>query len=84
MPSSMRYRSRSLSHFIEPCLRALVFGQTDEGDKPAKEVTETFFHGSVGQRPSFIEDALRTGYENSPLRPELDQACAKRGAKRSG
>ena len=51
--------------------RALVFGQTDECDKTTKEATETFFHGSIGQRPRFIEDALRSGYEKPPLRPKL-------------
>jgi 2-polyprenyl-6-methoxyphenol hydroxylase-like FAD-dependent oxidoreductase len=50
---------------------ALVFAQTGESDEALKELTETIFHGSVGQRPGFIEDTLRTGHEKSFLRPEL-------------
>ena len=56
-----------------------MFRQPDDCDKPAKEVTETFFHSSVGQRPSFIEDAVRTGYEKSLLRPELGTKRAQNG-----
>ena len=50
---------------------ALVFAQTGKSDETLKELTETIFHSSVGQRPGFIEDTLRTGHEKSSLRPEL-------------
>ena len=50
---------------------ALVFAPTGECYKALKELTETIFHGSVGQCPRFIEHTLRAGDEKSSLRPEL-------------
>ena len=56
----------------QSCRRmALVFAATGECDKALKELTETIFHGSVDQRPRFIEYTLRAGHEKSSLRPEL-------------
>ena len=56
---------------------ALVFAQTGECDKALKEVMKAIFHGSVGQRPGFIEDTLGTGDEKSPLGPELGTKSAQ-------